>query len=243
MSNIRLYGPGNGTIFAIRSIHGTVYIGTFNDQVTLGTPLHNQIMELGNKYILYKSTNHELFGEYGPRLKGLIIVGIRQGKSKETTSIMHNDLKGEGTTSNSANGIWKHWALTILLGHQYVDGETAHNLPFGYDLVPEFNKPDTFGEQAKHVLENNLSIGHIGRFLPTLLICNTDELPCSDDNISSSISTLPPRPPLLPSSVPTALLVCVSSVSILSLLLIPISCIQDFYPNKERIRAFLERKA
>ena len=153
---------------------------------------------------------------------------------------MHNDLKGEGTTSNSANGIWKHWALTILLGHQYVDGETAHNLPFGYELVPEFNKPDTFGEQAKRIIENNVSIGHLGRFLPTvLIICNTDELPCSDDSIS--ISTLPPRPPLLLSSVPTALLVCVSSVSILTLLLIPISCIQDFYPNNVRIRAFLER--
>ena len=82
----------------------------------------------------------------------------------------------------------------------------------------------------------------MGRFLPTLLIiCNTDELPCSDDSISISISTLPPRPPLLLSSVPTALLVCVSSVSILTLLLIPISCIQEFYPNNERIRAFLER--
>ena len=82
MSNIRLYGPGNGTIFAIRSIHGTVYIGTLNEQVTLGTPLHDQIKELGNRYIMYKSTTHELFWEYGARLKSLIIVGIRQGSTK-----------------------------------------------------------------------------------------------------------------------------------------------------------------
>jgi hypothetical protein len=94
ISNVRMYGSGNGHLFVVRQIDGKLYVGRLTDPVTLGSAFHEAIAELQNKYVLYKTTNEESFGDVNPGLRDHVVVGIRQGV-RDTSSAYYITISKE----------------------------------------------------------------------------------------------------------------------------------------------------
>ncbi len=240
ISNVRMYGSGNGQLFVVRQIEGKLYVGLLRDPVILGSAFHEAIAELQNRYVLYKSTNEESFGDVDSELRNHVVVGVRQGGGEHPVCVLHNNFEGNGTTCNLAKGAWNRWVLVCLLGHQFVDGETFSNFPFILPDLPSLSEFDSFILQALEVRKQAGNLGLFGACIPNaIIICSTDQWPCGDSDLT--FSSLPPPPPPSSSS-PSVLLVIVSSSARLAVLLIPIIHFPRICPSSERLRLFLAER-
>jgi hypothetical protein len=244
LSNIRIYGTGGGDVYVVRFIQGALVIGRIPGQVLMGSPLYAAICEIDCKFVLYKHSKHETFGDLRPELRELVICGIRQDAASQQVHVLHNDLKKNGTTCNAAKGPSNQFIMFLLLGHQYVDGETFVALPLLIQDIPRFSSPSRIGDQAWCAMDKKIDPRMYGPYAPTgIIVSTTDRLPCSDQSLT--LSRLPPRPsslsPLSPSS-PSILLVLTSVSASLTFLLIPIQYIPTFCQDSQRLQLFLQER-